>query len=138
MYRTDLLTHDMNQIKKDQLLDLLKVYQKTAIKIADAHWKLFNLNSKDNNRPDFDKYSKEITGINSVLNTMYKQMCQSQVVGQLDSYISNRQNDFKYIVSKSGKYARCTTGKYEFPADPMLSNNKFVVGNIGNVKPSFG
>jgi hypothetical protein len=33
---------------------------------------------------------------------------------------------------------RCTTGKYEFPADPILSNNKFVVGNIGNVKPSFG
>jgi hypothetical protein len=75
MYRTDLLTHDMNQIKKDQLLDLLKVYQKTAVKIADAHWKLFNLNSRENNKPDFDKYSKEITGIQSILNTMYKQMC---------------------------------------------------------------
>jgi putative transposase len=101
MYRTDLLTHDMNQIKKDQLLDLLKVYQKTAVKIADAYWKLFNLNSRENNRPDFDKYSKEIRGINSVLSSGYKQMCQAQVVGQLDSYVANRQNDFKYIVSKS-------------------------------------
>jgi hypothetical protein len=54
MYRTDLLTHDMNQIKKDQLLDLLKLYQKTAVKIADAHWKPFNSPSKDNNRLDFD------------------------------------------------------------------------------------
>jgi hypothetical protein len=31
------------------------------------------------------------------------------------------------FLENSGKYARCTTGKYEFPADPMLDNNYFIV-----------
>jgi putative transposase len=31
------------------------------------------------------------------------------------------------FLENSGKYARCTTGKYEFPSDPMLENNYFIV-----------
>jgi hypothetical protein len=31
------------------------------------------------------------------------------------------------FLENSGKYARRTTGKYEFPADPMLENNYFIV-----------
>jgi hypothetical protein len=45
----------------------------------------------------------------------------------------------KQVFSKNrSKYARCTTGNYEFPANPILSNNKFLLDNIVNVKPSFG
>jgi putative transposase len=31
------------------------------------------------------------------------------------------------FLENSGKYARGTTGKYEFPANPMLDNNYFIV-----------
>jgi hypothetical protein len=110
MYRTDLLAHDMNQIKKDQLLDLLKVYQKTAVKIAYAH------------------ASRNIVQRRSLLTTggLYTSV-KATLVHLKQVFLRNR-----------GKYARCTTGKYEFPADPMLSNNKFLLDNLGNVKPSFG
>lgn len=87
MIRTYKLNHSINQNKQDKILDLLKEYRKTAIKIAKIQWKEFFKNKQFNKNLD-------IKFIKTKLSARYLQTNQYQVVGQLDSYLANRQNDF--------------------------------------------
>jgi len=86
--------HFGNKGKIDKILQVLKEYRKTAKDIAKIQWNLF---FKQGN---FNEYN-EVKDIKSKLSERYKQTCQSQVVGILKSYISNRQNDFVEIVYNS-------------------------------------
>jgi len=86
--------HFGNKGKVDKILRVLKEYRKTAKNIAKIQWQLFF------NQGNFNEYNN-IKEIESKLSEGYKQTCQSQVVGILKSYISNRQNDFVKIVYNS-------------------------------------
>jgi len=86
--------HFGNKGKKDKILQVLKEYRKTAKYIAKIQWNLFF------KQGSFNEYN-EVKNIKSKLSERYKQTCQSQVVSILESYISNRQNDFVYIVYNS-------------------------------------
>jgi len=86
--------HNANTKKIQVIKEILKEYRKTAKKIVKIQWNLF---FKQGN---FNEYNK-LKNIESKLSERYKQTCQSQVVGILKSYISNRQNDFVQIVYNS-------------------------------------
>ncbi len=86
--------HSINKGKIQTIKQILTEYRKTASKIAKKQWEIFfkegsfNKNYKAKNIP-------------SKLSERYKQTCQYQVVSMLNSYISNRQNDFVEIVKSS-------------------------------------
>jgi len=86
--------HFGNKGKIDKILQVLKEYRKTAKDIAKIQWNLFF------KQGSFNEYN-EVKNVKSKLSERYKQTCQSQVVGILKSYISNRQNDFVEIVYNS-------------------------------------
>jgi putative transposase len=83
-----------NKKKKQIILSILKEYRKTAIGISKLQWQLFWKESR------FNKFL-DIKNLDSKLSERYKQTCQSQVVGCLESYISNISNHFNDIVYKS-------------------------------------
>lgn len=88
--RTDLLSSNMTKSKEAKLRAYLKEFRKAAVVVSRPQWRLF-----------FDTGS---------FNAMYKDglgykgpYCDVRrvVVGQLQSYVSNRANDFKDIVVRS-------------------------------------
>jgi putative transposase len=89
-----------NHSNKGKLQKLEKVYveyRKTAIKIAKKQWNYFFLSEEE---AVFDK-NIDIKSLDSKLSARYKQTCQYQVVGVLDSFLSNIQTEFKEYVIKS-------------------------------------
>jgi len=94
MIRAYSLGHSINNKKQDTVLDVLKEYRVIAQKVSNIQYREFFKTSKFNK--NFD-----IKFLQTKLSARYKQTLQYQVVGQLDSYISNRQNDFVDIVLKS-------------------------------------
>ena len=91
MIRTYPLKHSITQKKQAIIRSIIKEYQKLACCMAGRQWREFFENG------DFDK-DLDIKNIESKLSERYKQTCQYQVVGILNSFISNRQNDFVKIV----------------------------------------
>ncbi len=103
--------HSINKGKIQTIKQILTEYRKTAIKIAKKQWKIFFKEGS------FNKYA-DIKDIPSNLSERYKQTCQSQVVSVLNSYISNRQNDFVEIVKNSNldedtKFILLTINKFK-------------------------
>jgi putative transposase len=94
MIRAYSLGHSINSKKQDTILNVLNEYRAIAQKVSTIQWREFFKTSKFNKNID-------IKSLKTKLSARYKQTLQYQVVGQLDSYISNRQNDFVDIVLKS-------------------------------------
>ena len=93
-YRTDLLTHGMNFGKQKKVEDLLKTWRSVAVVHSHEQWRIFFETGL------FNKLTKTTTG-NDVIGAAFVQMIRHQVVGNLESFISNRQNEFGSIVTKS-------------------------------------
>ena len=95
MIRTYNLKHNTNKGKQVKAAATVRLYRFTAYIIAAAQWYRFYKEGKS-----FWK-NLEITHIPSLLSERYKQTCQYQVVSILNSFISNRKNDFSRIVMMS-------------------------------------
>ncbi len=94
MLRTYKLKHSINQGKQTKILALLDEYRKVSDEISKKQWIYFYKNGKFNR-------DLEVNSIKSELSQRYRQIAQYQVVSQLDSYIGNRQNDFKSYITNS-------------------------------------
>jgi len=94
MLRTYELKAEINKGKKEKILSVLKEYRKTAFVIGEKQWELFY-------KEGFFNKNHPVKEIPSLLSERYKQVIQYQVVSVLDSFISNRQNDFVKIVTRS-------------------------------------
>ncbi len=94
MLRTYKLKHSINQGKQTKILALLDEYRKVSDEISKRQWIYFYKNGKFNR-------DLEVNSIKSELSQRYRQTAQYQVVSQLDSYIGNRQNDFKSYITNS-------------------------------------
>lgn len=94
MIRTYPLKHSINKGKQEKIIAITKEYRKLAVTLATLQWEEFYFTEKMNKNLDIKK-------IKSKLSERYKQTCQYQVVGVLNSFIANRQNDFVRIVGKS-------------------------------------
>lgn len=95
MDRTYQLQHNANNSKQDKVREVIKEYRSTAQSIANKQWRHFY-----ESKTGFDK-NLNIKDIQSRLSERYKQTCQYQVVGILDSFTSNRANEFRSIVINS-------------------------------------
>jgi len=94
MLRTYELKNCMNKGKKEKILSVMEEYRKTASLISKKQWELFYKEGAFNkNHP--------VKEIPSALSERYKQVIAYQVISILDSFISNRQNDFIRIVTRS-------------------------------------
>lgn len=94
MKRTYPLRHAINIGKQEKIMQVVKVYRELAQKLAALQWKRFFQSGS------FDK-NEDIKAVKTQLSERYKQTCQYQVVPVLNSFISNRQNDFVSIVYRS-------------------------------------
>ena len=92
--RTYKLTHFANSIKQQQVFLIVREYRKACKIIAKKQWRLF-FGSEKFNKMDNLHY------VNSSLSERYKRNCAYQVDVQLQSFISNRQNDFVEMVHSS-------------------------------------
>ena len=92
--RTYKLSHFANKEKRKDVFDVLREYRNTCVEISKKQWRLFFNSEKLNKMSDL-RY------VNSGLSERYKRCCAYQVDGQLQSFISNRQNDFVSMVYKS-------------------------------------
>jgi putative transposase len=83
-----------NQSKIDTILKLAKEYRKTAYIV---------LNIQLNQLYKIGKFNKnfKLNILNTKLSARYLQTLQYQIVAMLDSYLSNRQNDFITIIRNS-------------------------------------
>ena len=88
------LKHSINIGKQKKVFEILSEYRSTGILLSKIQWR----NLFENGR--FNKNLK-IFLPESKISARYKQVIQYQVVGQLESYISNRQNEFVETVFNS-------------------------------------
>lgn len=95
--RCDLLPSNMTAGKEARVRDLLAAYRKGAALLGREQWRLFFETGRFNKNYDVDKktFASAIGAANRV------QMCRWQVVGQLDTWLSNRANDFRETVNGS-------------------------------------
>ncbi|MEW5891338.1 MAG: hypothetical protein AB1768_20435 [Pseudomonadota bacterium] len=89
IYRTDLLPHRMNAAKEVKVRALLSAWRRVAVAQAKEQWRLFFTTGSLNK-----KHNASRTGYN-LLGTSYGQMVRWQVVGQIESWLSNRANEFR-------------------------------------------
>jgi len=94
MLRTYKLKHSINQGKQSKILTLLKEYRKVSDEIANRQWRYFYKNGRFNR-------DLEVNSIKSRLSKRYRQTAQYQVVAQLESYLGNRQNEFRDYIKSS-------------------------------------
>jgi len=94
MLRTYKLKHSINQGKQSKILTLLKEYRKVSDEIANRQWRYFYKNGRFNR-------DLEVNFIKSRLSKRYRQTAQYQVVAQLESYLGNRQNEFRDYIKSS-------------------------------------
>lgn len=93
MIKTYKIKSEENKNKTEKVKAVLTEYRKAAKKLANAQWHNFNLTNK------FNKQAK--INITSKLSARYLQTCQYQVVGLLESYYSNKKNEFRDTITKS-------------------------------------
>jgi putative transposase len=94
-FRTYPLKHKANKGKIEKIRDMFEPYRDFAKEIAGVQWSHFFTCGH------FSKYLDNLHHIPSLLTERQKQTCRDQVVGILESFISNRARDFKRIVSQS-------------------------------------
>ena len=95
MDRTYPLQQHANKGKQRKAVETVKGYRGTACSIAAVQWRLFYEYGTGFNK------QLDIKAVPTHLSERYKQTCQYQVCGILNSFISNRQNDFTFTVCKS-------------------------------------
>ena len=95
--RCDLLSSNMTAAKERQVRALLAAYRRGAVMLAREQWRLFFETGRFSKNYDEDKatFATVIGAANRV------QMCRWQVVGQLESWMSNRANEFRAAVTRS-------------------------------------
>lgn len=94
MMRTYPYSHASNAGKERQIWDVLRAYRHSAQQIANDQWKsLFITGGIDKNGP--------ICSSSHMISRRYQQTCQYQVVGVLKSWLSNRKNDFRTLMTHS-------------------------------------
>lgn len=95
--RCDLLPSNMTAAKEAQVRDLLASYRRGAALLGREQWRLFFETGSFQKNHDKDKstFATVIGAANRV------QMCRWQVVGQLESWLSSRANEFCAVVSRS-------------------------------------
>ena len=106
MMRACRMKQAANPGKLEQVLDVFLAYPKAAQQIAAAQWRcFFQAGSFKRNHP---------IAITSPLSARFKQCCQYQVVGMLNSFIANRANEYKdailgipegYLAALDAQYA---------------------------------
>jgi putative transposase len=97
VHRTDLLPSNLTKAKKAQVIDVLRLYRRGAVLLGAEQWFLFFVFGEFNPHYDLDKAS-----FSAVIGSAARvQMGRYQVVGQLQSWISNRANEFRTAVQKS-------------------------------------
>ena len=94
MIKTYKLSLEANKTKLQKIKEIAKEYRKTAKIILAIQLRLLFQESK------FNKNHK-LPQIETKLSARYLQTLQYQIVSMLESYLSNRQNDFKDIVVNS-------------------------------------
>jgi hypothetical protein len=94
MLRTYELRHSANAGKVQEVVGVFTSYRNLAARVAAEQWGLFQ------KQGTFDK-NRDIKHVPSMLSARYKQTCQYQVVGIVESFTSNRQNDFVSVVRES-------------------------------------
>lgn len=94
-YRTDLLAHRMNPGKEAKVRALLRAWRSAAVVQAREQWRLVFTTGRPSKRHDVSR-----TGY-AELGTSYGQMVRWQVVGQLESWLANRANEFRALVQHS-------------------------------------
>jgi len=97
VHRTDLLLSNMTVGKQAKVLDLLAHYRAGAVLLGREQWKLFFKTGRFNKNHDVDKVT--FAGVIGAANRV--QMCRYQVVGQLQGWVSNRENEFRDAVNRS-------------------------------------
>lgn len=95
IYRTDLLPHRMNAGKERKVRALLKCWRRAAVLQAREQWRLVFTTGRPSKRHDVSRTGYEELG------TSYGQMVRWQVVGQIESWLSNRANEFRELVNAS-------------------------------------
>ena len=93
--RTYPLKHKANKNKTEKVLAMFDPYRDFAQEIAGIQWNHFFTTGH------FSRYLDNLHHIPSLLTERQKQTCRAQVVGILESFISNRAGDFKRIVFRS-------------------------------------
>uniref|UniRef100_E6QLS1 Transposase of ISCARN1, ORFB, IS607 family n=1 Tax=mine drainage metagenome TaxID=410659 RepID=E6QLS1_9ZZZZ len=94
MMRTYPYSHAATARKERQIWDVLRAYRQSAQQIANDQWKsLFITGGLEKDGP--------ICPADHVISKRYRQTCQRQVVGVLKSWLSNRKNDFRMLVTHS-------------------------------------
>ncbi|MBN6739312.1 transposase [Acidithiobacillus sp. MC6.1] len=94
MMRTYPYSHAATAVKERQVWDVLKAYRQSAQQIANDQWKAFFITgSMEKDGP--------ICPADHIISKRYRQTCQRQVVGVLKSWLSNRKNDFRMLVTHS-------------------------------------
>lgn len=95
VYRTDLLPHRMNPGKALKVRALLAAWRKAAVLQAREQWRLVFATGHPSKRHDVSRTGYDVLG------TSYGQMVRWQVVGQIESWLTNRANDFRDTVHRS-------------------------------------
>lgn len=93
--RTYRLKHEANRGKVDKVLAVFGAYRKLAQEISRVQWKLFFTTGR------FDRNLAPLSGIESPLSERFKQTCQYQVVGMLESFTSNLSNQIRDTIKHS-------------------------------------
>ncbi|MBU4403371.1 MAG: transposase [Actinobacteria bacterium] len=89
------MKHKANKNKTETIVAMFEPYRDFAQDIAGVQWNHFFATGR------FSKYIDNLHHIPSMLTERQKQTCRDQVVGILESFVSNRANDFKRIVFRS-------------------------------------
>lgn len=95
LYRTDLLPHRMNAGKEKKVRLLLKAWREVAVRQGREQWRLVFTTGRPSKRHNVSKTGYEILG------TSYGQMVRWYVAGQIESFLSNRVNEFRQAVNRS-------------------------------------
>jgi len=95
IYRTDLLPHRMNAGKEEKVRGLLAAWRRVCCVQAGEQWRLVFTTGRPNKRHNVSRTGYDILG------TSYGQMVRWYVVGQIESWLANRANDFREIVNGS-------------------------------------
>ncbi|MDR9065287.1 zinc ribbon domain-containing protein [Burkholderia multivorans] len=95
VYRTDLLPHRMNAGKAAKVRALLSAWRLVAVAQAREQWRLVFTTGRPSKRHDVSRTGYDRFG------TSYGQMVRWQVVGQIESWLANRANDFLDLVHRS-------------------------------------
>ncbi len=95
IYRTDLLPLRMNAGKEVKVRALLSAWRKVAMAQASEQWRLVFTTGRTNKKHNVSRTGYDVIG------TSYGQMVRWQVVGQVESWLSNRANEFRDLVHRS-------------------------------------